>query len=745
MKRLLLSFVTVFLLIPCAAQQSERPESGCAGNPIPVFILSEPASQSICPGKSVSFTAHAINVQRKTWEMSTDSGTTWYSSIGQLTSSNNGSQYYDTLTIPVVYQEMSGYMFRCSYSSVCGNGSYRTSIAVLTVAGNPVQIISQPSNVVACVGNSVDFSIDIAGGSLSYQWQQSNDGGNSFLNMTEKNTANLHFESLTTDLNNYQYRCVVNSECGGTITSNAALLTVNNISAVITSQPQDVLICETDTAYFSVAVSGSNLQYQWQRRLASGSIYSDIPSADVNVLTIPYLDEPGYYRCKISSNCPTVFSNTVYGYYTLTEFSPDAVKFFCEGDMVYINGISINNVETYQWMESRDSGITYSNIPDETSFLLAVISSTSNNGYRYKCYVSSPCFTGYSNITTLYSTPLPLSVISQSQNVTACVGKFGRLYVANTGTTERYQWQISNDSGITYFNINIGDGIHYQNGGGDPYLDVYRNTPGNFIYRCKIIGRCAPDIYSSPVTLSVVSSPYVPSDTSLYVSCDTCTMNIMTAFDTTGFTNYEFIAGEAYKDGFTIGNPAAAGLGWYRLNLFNTIGCQNYSYIKIGIKEMDTIKICSSSSLTLTSSLSGSSYQWQINRGFGNGFEDVAENTTSFQHGYVTGALSNTLHIPEIRGPLLIRCKINGISYSNTFLINLTNFWTGAASTSWEDTRNWTCGVPQYNSDVYIRSNTTRMPQINSNNLTCRSLTIENGASVKIKSGMNLYVNDYFH
>lgn len=748
MKKVFLSFVTLLSLIPCIAQteqqNNQRPESGCAGNPIPVLILTQPASQSVCPGRSVLFTSYALMVERRIWEMSTDNGITWYPSIGQLSSAIDGNTYYDTLTIPIVYQEMSGYMFRCSYNSVCGNLTYRTLVAVLTVAENPVQIISQPINAVSCIGNTADFSIGIAGGSLSYQWQESADGGSSFLNMTGKNTANLHFESVNAALNNYQYRCIVNSECGGTVISNAAVLSVNNGNTVITLQPQNTLLCDGDTAFFSTTASGDNIAYQWQQRTYPAATFTDINGEISSTLAIPNIPEGVYYRCKINSNCGTVFSQEAYAFYRIDpEFHEEAIKFACEGDIIYLSGIATNDPQTYQWMVSTDSGVTYSTIQGETSAQIAITASSLNNGFRYKCHVSNPCYSGYSNTTALYSNPVQISIPYQPQDQNACVGTPTYLFLYGSGPVENYVWEISYDGGASFTNIPFADNIH--SGASTPVLNIIPAATGVYYYRCKLYGRCSPAIYSRVITFSVFSKPNVASDTSLYVSCDTCTLNILNAFDTTGFRNVDLYAvTNNLSMGITAVNPDSVDAGRYRLIVENEAGCKAISYIHIGIRKFDTLKVCPGTAATFTSPLPGASYQWQINRGNGNGFEDITDFTAGISYDYVYGSLTNTLNIHEVRAPSLVRCKVNGNSYSNTFFISVLAYWTGAVSNAWEDPANWSCGVPAYFSDVYIPADVPRLPQINSNNIYCRSLTVAKGASVTIKSGMNVYVNDYF-
>lgn len=739
MKRFLFLFVAAFTLPPSlSAQQTERPQSGCT---VPVMIMKAPESQSVCPGHAVSLTALALNVSNRTWEMSTDGGLHWFPSIGILRSAISGQIYYDTLTIPIVYNEMSGYMIRCTYYG-CGSVS-RTPAATLTTYAGTAQVISQPANTVTCVGNTADFSITIAGGSLTYQWQQSTDGGNSFQAIPGENAADLHINPVTAGMNGYRFRCDVTSECGGSITSGAALLTVNNGNTIITEQPHNDIVCGSDTAYFSVAASGIDLQYQWQSSTLPGELFSDIAGAITNSLAIPNSIAGTSYRCKITSNCGTLFSQSVYANKsTDPEFNMPSPVFACTGDLVHISGIIANDQLFYQWMVSTDSGVTYSNITGEIAPVLAVSTNASNNGYRYKCFLNGACFSGYSNVTIVYSNPVQLAVTYQTPNQNACVGTPTTLFVNATGPTDSYNWEISYNNGSTFTNISFSDNIHSSMNGA---LSIIPATPGNFQYRCRINGKCSPAIYSAPILLSVAPKPVITGDTSLYVSCDTCKMNVLNAFDTTGIRAVDlYIVQDNFSTAFLRANPDSAGIGRYRLWVQNAGGCRAVSDILVGIRKFDTLKACPGTAATFSSSITGNQYQWQVNIGNGNGFQDITDYTAGISYDFVSGAQTNTLNIHAIQLPSLVRCKVNGNQYSDTFFVSVPAYWTGAVSNAWEDPYNWSCGIPNAASDVYIPNNVPRMPQINSSNNFCRTLAIAEGASVVIKSGMNVYVNDYF-
>lgn len=750
MKKVLLSFITILLLIPGIAQQNNSnnnntsaARSGCSGGSFGPWILTEPQTQSICPGATVSFVAKGGLVQNiHFWEMSTDGGLTWSASIGQHTFSYSDNTSWDTLTIPVIFPEMSGYRFRCYYGGYC-KGAYSTA-AALIVSPGPTQIISQPANYNACLNESAVFDIALQGGSFSYQWQQSTNGGTSFQNIPGKTAALLQVDSVNLMMNNYRYRCIISSACSNTVTSEAAILVVNSDTTVITQQPQHMMVCVDDTARFSTAASGNNLQYQWQVQLPDFT-YADIPGATSNEFTTT--DIAGkWYRCKIMSSCSSLFTNVVNASYQGTPlFYPARVMFGCEGESLQIFAFSNTITATYQWMQSADSGVTYQNIPGQTSDFLSQAVTAAKHGYRYKCLVSNSCFTGYSDVVTVYSLNVsPLSVLSQTHTQTTCAGVATRIY-ADAGTaTANCRWQISNDNGVTYTDLPaFNDGVSHFNTNW-PQMGILQNTPGTYFYRCRVIGGCTPDIYSGPVTLVVSSNPAIAADTSLYVSCDSCKTNILSAFDLSPADSFTFNRVELNTATSNQADPSLAGLGRYSLKVFSAAGCPGSSNIHVNIKKTDTLKICAFDRATLVSSIAGSSYQWQINRGFGNGFENVTDNTAGISYSLVNGALTNTLNIYEIRSPLLVRCKVNGSAYSNTYVISMPDFWTGAVSTAWEDPRNWSCGTPNYFSDVVIPRNLARYPVINSPKQYCRTLVTEPGTEVKIKSGMELIVDEYF-
>jgi hypothetical protein len=88
----------------------------------------------------------------------------------------------------------------------------------------------------------------------------------------------------------------------------------------------------------------------------------------------------------------------------------------------------------------------------------------------------------------------------------------------------------------------------------------------------------------------------------------------------------------------------------------------------------------------------------------------------------------------------IYRCVINGSQFSTEYQLKFAVKWTGFFGDDWEGTYNWDCGIlPDENTDVIIKADQYQFPVIGSN-AVCRSLILEPGAKLTIKSWGNLQV-----
>ena len=150
------------------------------------------------------------------------------------------------------------------------------------------------------------------------------------------------------------------------------------------------------------------------------------------------------------------------------------------------------------------------------------------------------------------------------------------------------------------------------------------------------------------------------------------------------------------------------------------------------VMKATTAVLCPGGSTTIPSSLTGSSYQWQINN-TGSGFSNITNGTN---YSGVTTATLGLTAIPSFWYGFKYRCLVDG-NPSNVISLRFLANWTGSTSTDWNTAGNWGCGVvPDANTDVMINSGSV----ILDTNGTCRTLTVKPGASFRATAGHNLVI-----
>ena len=133
---------------------------------------------------------------------------------------------------------------------------------------------------------------------------------------------------------------------------------------------------------------------------------------------------------------------------------------------------------------------------------------------------------------------------------------------------------------------------------------------------------------------------------------------------------------------------------------------------------------------------SSKNYQWQVDTA--NGFANII--SSAIYSGVDSSTL--TLNIPPTTWyNYKYRCIIsdlNGQTTSPVFTLKFEVSWIGSSDTAWENIANWGCGnLPDSNTDVIIIATAPRFPQVNSN-VSCRSLSLQHGAAVLVKTGYNV-------
>ena len=162
-------------------------------------------------------------------------------------------------------------------------------------------------------------------------------------------------------------------------------------------------------------------------------------------------------------------------------------------------------------------------------------------------------------------------------------------------------------------------------------------------------------------------------------------------------------------------------------------------YIEIVVKGFSNFYIqktaaaglCNGQSTSITSSITGTNYQWQVNTG--NGFVNINDNSNYAGTNTATLQLNN---IPSSWYGYKYRAVVNG---NNSYEVSLKFIatWTGSVNTTWENAANWSCGiVPDNNTDVVLSNGAV----VVTSNVSVSTLKVDVGAILKINSGFILNV-----
>lgn len=194
-------------------------------------ITKQPVVATVCPGSDTSFTVEASGVSSVKWQVSTN-GSTWTDVANNATYSGAATT---TLSVSNPGLSMNNYRYRAVlYNALSCPVSSNT---VFLFVRSFTNITSQPSNTTVCTGSTATFSTTATGSSLTYQWQTDNGtNGATWTNITPGGTsATLNRANVTTPMNGYRFRVLVNGYCGSMLSAEATLQTKRGTWLGVTS------------------------------------------------------------------------------------------------------------------------------------------------------------------------------------------------------------------------------------------------------------------------------------------------------------------------------------------------------------------------------------------------------------------------------------------------------------------------------------------------------------------------------
>jgi len=429
-------------------------------------ITAQPTDQSVVAGTAAIFSVVASNATGYQWQRSTDGGAS-FTSVSAATNASHTTAASTLLD--------SGTQYRAVVSGT--SNSVTSSAATLTVTAAVVapSISVQPAGQTITAGQNASFSVTAGGTSISYQWQRSTDDGASFTDLAGASNATLTLTAVALADNARQFRVVV-SNSAGSVTSNAALLTVNPALAApaFTTQPASATVVAPNTATFSAVATGNpSPTLQWQLSTNAGGSFADIASATGgSYTTLATTGDSGKQYRVIATNGSGA---TTSGIATLTVTAPSAPAFTTQPASITITAgqnapftvaASGAPTPTLQWQLSTDNGGTWGNITGETGTTYTALNvALANNGRQFRAVVSNSAGVVNSGAAVLTVTAAsPVTITTTSPLPDATVNTPYSVSLAATGGVTPYVWSLASGSMPPGFSLNPSTGVFSGSG-----------------------------------------------------------------------------------------------------------------------------------------------------------------------------------------------------------------------------------------------------------------------------------------
>ena len=297
---------------------------GCGALPCEPTIITEPLSQIACVGDSISFVVAA-----------TGTGLTYQWRIGAVDIIGATS---DTLTLNPVSLLDAALNYNVVVFGACLPND--TSINASLILNPTTNITSQPLNQVACLGDSVGFTVSAIGANLSYQWYLG------IVPIIGATNDTLTINPVTLANAALNYNVIVTGSCSSDTSVNA-FLNIDSIVNIIT-QPVSQTVCAGDSASFVVAATGANLSYQWYLGIVP-IIGATNDTLTINPVTLA--NAALNYNVIVTGSCSSDTSvNAFLNIDSIVNIITQPVsQTVCAGDSVSFVVVATGTNLTYQW------------------------------------------------------------------------------------------------------------------------------------------------------------------------------------------------------------------------------------------------------------------------------------------------------------------------------------------------------------------------------------------------------------
>ena len=321
-----------------------------------------------------------------------------------------------------------------NYYTTSPQSSYRTYYAQWEIAVNPPTIHTQPQDTTTYIGGSPVLSCYATspdGGTISFQWQSSNDGGNTWSNISGATSS--QYTASASAIGSKYYRAVVTNTLNGesvSLNSNSAIVTVEDLETpVFTEQPKSATYPIGVAPVAITALAESNAPISYTTYISDNGSTWTVVSTGNEVNYVPSTTTVGtkYFRAiaSVTANgqTKTATSDTA----TITVYAATVPVFLYDLSTVnetynatdYISPINgtatAQGTKTYQWQRSADGGSTWFDINGATDPIFTP-SSRIGGESKYRVIATATAGTSVQTATSNVATITVLNVVLTPDN-----------------------------------------------------------------------------------------------------------------------------------------------------------------------------------------------------------------------------------------------------------------------------------------------------------------------------------------
>lgn len=591
-------------------------------------ITTNPNSQTVCSGNSVTFTAAAtspLGTPTVQWQLSTDGGTTFNNIAGATATS---------LTFTTASGD-NGKQYRAVFTDGTNNA---TSTAATLTIDIGVVITTNPSSATVCGGSPGSLTAAATGTPTpTVQWQLLS--GSTWSDIPGATSTTLNYSTTPSfTQTTQQYRAVFTNFCGS-VNTTAATITVNTATS-ITSNPQNTSVCAGSNASFTVAFTGAPTPtVQWQISTNGGASFINIAGGTNPTLTFVTVAAQNSYQfhAVVSNACGTSVISTPA---TLTVNTTPAVttnpssSTVCGGSFAtFTAAASGSPAPSVQWQLLL--GSTWSDIPSATSTTLNVSTSPFPVQViqQYRAVFTNSCSSATTTAATL-TINSPTTITSNPRNDTVCDGDLASLTVGFTGApTPTVQWQYSIDSGANFYDLPGDTTATYSF-----YAYSDRNS---YLYRAVLSNACGASVVSNAAGITAYTRTRVTLQPGTVTACAGSSVSFFTAAtglptptvqwkkSTNGF-NYNDIPGATST---TLTVTATQNASYLAVFTDGCVGSKLSNVANLIVttppritSNPDNITVCPNTSATFTATADDApvpAVQWQLSTNGGASFANI--------------------------------------------------------------------------------------------------------------------------